>query len=44
VVNVALRRPGAANETVPARIASLSVDPDNSNGNPIIHVYMDEIG
>jgi hypothetical protein len=43
VVNVALLQPGA-NETVPARIASLSLDPDNGDGDPIIHVYMDEIG
>jgi hypothetical protein len=42
VVNVALLQPGA-NETVPARIASLSLDPDNG-GDPIIHVYMNEIG
>jgi len=44
VVNVALLRPGVAKETVPARIASLSVDPGNADGDPIIHVYMDEIG
>jgi hypothetical protein len=43
VVNVALLQPGA-NETVPARIASLSLDPDNGDGDPIIHVYMNEIG
>ena len=32
-----------ADETVPARIGSLRVDPSDADGNPIIHVYMDEI-
>jgi hypothetical protein len=32
-----------ADETVPARIGSLCVDPSDADGNPIIHVYMDEI-
>jgi hypothetical protein len=44
VVNVLLLQPGVTDETVPARIASLSVDPDNGDGDPIIHVHMDEIG
>jgi hypothetical protein len=43
VVTVALRRPDATNETVPARIASLKADPAKADGDPIIHVYMDEI-
>jgi hypothetical protein len=43
VVNVALLRPGVAKETIPARVKSLSVDPDNADGDPITHVYMDEI-
>jgi hypothetical protein len=42
VVNVALLRPGVDKETVLARIASVSVDPD-ADGDSIIHVYMDEI-
>jgi hypothetical protein len=44
VVNVLLLQPGVADETVAARIGSLSVDPDNGDGDPIIHVHMDEIG
>jgi len=32
-----------ADETVPARIDSLRIDPSDADGNPIIHVYMDEI-
>ena len=43
VVNVALQ-PDLPNETLPARIASLSLDPDDADGNPVVHVYMDEIG
>jgi hypothetical protein len=43
VVNVALQ-PDLPNETLPARIASLSLDPDDFDGNPVVHVYMDEIG
>jgi hypothetical protein len=43
VVNVALLRPGVARETVSARIASLSTELDNADGEPTIHVFMDEI-
>ena len=32
-----------ADETVPARIGSLRVDPSDADGDPIIHVYMDEV-
>jgi hypothetical protein len=38
VVNVIV-----ADETVPVRIGSLSVDPSEAEDDPIIHVYMDEV-
>lgn len=39
VVKVALLKPGVAKEIVEGRIASLSVEPDNADGNLVIRVF-----